>query len=152
MVVEILSVTLGSSLTRVAWQKEIFGICVARWYACGLLSFTWCSGLWGSLVYFKSTRRYMRTRIVCFTSMNPIYTVPPFYNVLFVCWQYAILICSYDRIRYKKTDWYNIHRKYVKTFEQGVAEAKRAKGIHAGPHSDVAFNNYIRWFLPRTRV
>jgi hypothetical protein len=21
-----------------------------------------------------------------------------------------------------------------------------------GPHSDVAFNNYLRWFQPRTRV
>jgi hypothetical protein len=40
MVVEILSVTLASSLTRVARQKEIFGICVARLYAYGLLSFT----------------------------------------------------------------------------------------------------------------
>jgi hypothetical protein len=60
MVMEILSVTLASSLTRVARWKEIFRICVARWYACGLLRFTWRSGLWGSLVYFKSTRRYMR--------------------------------------------------------------------------------------------
>jgi hypothetical protein len=33
-----------------------------------------------------------------------------------------------------------------------MAEAKRTKGIQAGPHSDVAFNNYIRWFQPRTRV
>jgi hypothetical protein len=40
----------------------------------------------------------------------------------------------------------------VKTFEQRVAEAKRAKGIRAGPHSDVAFNNYLCWFQPRTRV
>jgi hypothetical protein len=31
-------------------------------------------------------------------------------------------------------------------------EAKRAKGIRVGPHSDVAFNNYLRWFQPRTRV
>jgi hypothetical protein len=40
----------------------------------------------------------------------------------------------------------------VKTFEQHVAEAKRAKRIRVGPHSNVAFNNYIRWSLPRTRV
>jgi hypothetical protein len=40
----------------------------------------------------------------------------------------------------------------VKTFEQRVAEAKRAKGIRAGPHSDVAFNNYLCWFQLSTRV
>jgi hypothetical protein len=33
-----------------------------------------------------------------------------------------------------------------------VAEAKRAKGIQVGPHSDVAFNNYLRWFQPRTHL
>jgi hypothetical protein len=49
-------------------------------------------------------------------------------------------------------DWHNIHRKHVKTFEQRVVEAKWAKGIQAGPQFDVAFNNYLRWFLPRTRV
>jgi hypothetical protein len=40
----------------------------------------------------------------------------------------------------------------VKTFEQRVVEAKRAKGIRVDSHSDVAFNNYLRWFAPRTRV
>jgi hypothetical protein len=40
----------------------------------------------------------------------------------------------------------------VRTFEQHVAEAKRAKGIRAGPHSDVAFNNYLCWFQPRTHL
>jgi hypothetical protein len=40
----------------------------------------------------------------------------------------------------------------VKTFEQCVAEARKAKGIRAGPHSDVAFNNHLHWFLPRTCV
>jgi hypothetical protein len=40
----------------------------------------------------------------------------------------------------------------VKTFEQRVAEAKKAKEIRAGPHSDVAFNNHLHWFLPRTCV
>jgi hypothetical protein len=84
--------------------------------------------------------------------MNPFYTVPPFYNVLLVCSQYAILICSYDRIKNRKTDWHNIHRKHVRTFEQRVAEAKQAKGIRAGPHSDVAFNNNLRWFQPRTHL
>jgi hypothetical protein len=87
------SVTQTSSLTRIAWRKEIFGICVARWYACGLLSITWCSGLWSSLVYFKITHRNMRTQIICFTGMNPIYTIPPFYNVLLVC--VDIVLCSY---------------------------------------------------------
>jgi hypothetical protein len=31
-------------------------------------------------------------------------------------------------------------------------EAKKAKGIRADPHYDVAFNNYLHWFPPRTRV
>jgi hypothetical protein len=152
MVVDILSVTLPGSLTRVARLKEIFGICVARWYACGLLSFTWRSGLCGSLVYFKSTRRCMRTRIVCFTGMNPISAVLPFCNVLLVCWQCDILICSYDRIKHWKTDWPNIHKKHIRTFQQRVAEAKRAKGIDVADHSDVAFNNYLHWFQPRTHL
>jgi hypothetical protein len=38
------------------------------------------------------------------------------------------------------------------TFEQRVAEAKQAKGINIYDHSDVAFNNYLRWFQPRTRL
>jgi hypothetical protein len=33
-----------------------------------------------------------------------------------------------------------------------VAEAKRAKVINICDHSDVAFNNYLRWFQPRTRL
>jgi hypothetical protein len=37
-------------------------------------------------------------------------------------------------------------------FEQRVAEAKRAKGINICDHSDVAFNNYLHWFQPRTRL
>jgi hypothetical protein len=40
----------------------------------------------------------------------------------------------------------------VRTFEQCVVEVKRAKGIRAGPHSDVAFNNYLCWFQPRTHL
>jgi hypothetical protein len=33
-----------------------------------------------------------------------------------------------------------------------VVEAKRTKGINICDHSDVAFNNYLRWFQPRTRL
>jgi hypothetical protein len=33
-----------------------------------------------------------------------------------------------------------------------VAEAKRAKGIDVADHSDVAFDNYLRWFQLRTRL
>jgi hypothetical protein len=49
-------------------------------------------------------------------------------------------------------DWHNIHKKHLKTFVEHVVEAKKAKGIRAGPNSNVAFNNYLCWFLPRTRV
>jgi hypothetical protein len=152
MAKDMLSVTLPGSLTLLAWLKEICGICLARWYACGLLSITWRSGLCGSLIYIKSTRRCIRTRIVCFTGMNRISAVPPFCNVILICWQCAILLCSYDRIKHRKTDWPNIHKMHIKTFLQRVAEAKRAKGINVADHSDEGFNNYLRWFQPRTRL
>jgi hypothetical protein len=41
---------------------------------------------------------------------------------------------------------------HIKTFQQRVAETKRAKGINAADHSDEGFNNYLRWFQPRTRL
>jgi hypothetical protein len=41
---------------------------------------------------------------------------------------------------------------HIRTFQQRVAEAKRAKGIDVADHSDVAFNNYLRWFQPWTRL
>jgi hypothetical protein len=41
---------------------------------------------------------------------------------------------------------------HIKTFLQRVAEAKRAKGFNVADHSDEGFNNYLRWFQPRTRL
>jgi hypothetical protein len=41
---------------------------------------------------------------------------------------------------------------HIKTFQQRVAETKRAKGINVVDHSDEGFNNYLRWFQPRTRL
>lgn len=63
-----------------------------------------------------------------------------------------MFICSFDRIKHKKTDWDKIHKKYVTKFELRVKEAKKAKGIRAHEHSEEAFNEYLRWFLQNTRV
>jgi hypothetical protein len=41
---------------------------------------------------------------------------------------------------------------HIKTFQQRVVETKRAKGINAADHYDEAFNTYLRWFQPRTRL
>jgi hypothetical protein len=41
---------------------------------------------------------------------------------------------------------------HIKPFQQRVAEAKQAKGINVADHSDDGFNNYLRWFQPRTRL
>jgi hypothetical protein len=41
---------------------------------------------------------------------------------------------------------------HIKTFQQRLTEAKRAKGSNAADHDHEAFNNYLRWFQPRTRL
>ena len=58
-----------------------------------------------------------------------------------------------DRKKQRKIkDWAKHHRKYVVQWQYAIDQARRNKGAPLREHSPLAFNNYLTWFLARTRV
>ena len=63
------------------------------------------------------------------------------------------LTCRLDRKKQRKIkDWTKHHMTYVLQFHFSVDQARRNKGAPLREHCLIAFNNYLTWFLARTRV
>jgi hypothetical protein len=63
-----------------------------------------------------------------------------------------ILQCRYDRKRQKKrSDWSIVHYTHIRAFDDAITEATKKKRPQR-PFNQDAFNNYLTWFLQRTRV
>ena len=72
----------------------------------------------------------------------------PYFVLLIV----LVLSCRLDRKRQRSIkDWPSHHSSYIEMFKQSLAYANSHEHDFR-PHNDLAFTNYLRWFVGSTRV